>query len=52
MVIRLSEVERASLDRIAEAWDPPADALRWGLRAVLNDNPDFREVAGRGANRD
>jgi uncharacterized protein with von Willebrand factor type A (vWA) domain len=53
MVIRLSEAERASLDRIAEAWGTPrADVLRWGLRAVLNDHPDFREVAGRGAHRD
>jgi uncharacterized protein with von Willebrand factor type A (vWA) domain len=48
MVIRLSAAERASLDRVAEAWGAPrADVLRWGLRAILNGNPDFRQVHGQ-----
>ena len=40
LVLRLSVVERAGLDRLAEEWGTPrADIVRWGLRLVLKENP-------------
>ena len=34
--VRLSERERAQLDKLAKIWGTPrSDIVRWGLRAVL-----------------
>ena len=53
MVVRLSKTEREGLDQMAKDWGTPrADVLRWGLRAVLNNNPKFREVTDREAHRE